>query len=413
MSRKVSSFVCGVVMATVFAVDSVALVSAQSNTQSGVSVLEIQSAFQQVQYVTVSDIVVPTVVSVPINPASHTSRTYAVYDDATGEFVASQLFTQTDVIDLVNRAEVESVNVVAARLVDNSRVTSVDFPVSETAESRVVVTLFNNKSEPITADRVQLDLAQHVSLPTTISVRALVDGEMKTVVAPRAVQRSVVTFPETTAATFTIELTYVQPLRINEINLSQGRVVSEASHELRFVAEPGAYYAVYSNPDRSVSLPRVERIQLSSDEDVRLVNATQPEQNIYFVSADVDEDGVRDLLDNCVRVANPDQTDLNGNQKGDACEDFDRDGVLNHVDNCQGDPNRNQSDEDSDGIGDVCDDEESRVTERHAWVPWVGMALALLVIIVLFSIVGLRPKPIEAGESDESNEADTATDTDK
>jgi hypothetical protein len=36
--------------------------------------------------------------------------------------------------------------------------------------------------------------------------------------------------------------------------------------------------------------------------------------------ADTDKDGIPDSQDNCPKVANPDQTDSNGNEVGDACE---------------------------------------------------------------------------------------------
>jgi hypothetical protein len=71
------------------------------------------------------------------------------------------------------------------------------------------------------------------------------------------------------------------------------------------------------------------------------------------------------------------------------CDDFDRDGVMNSADNCPEDTNRNQSDVDADGIGDVCDPEESRITERYAWLPWVGIGLAGIVLVVLF-VVALK-----------------------
>ena len=75
---------------------------------------------------------------------------------------------------------------------------------------------------------------------------------------------------------------------------------------------------------------------------------------------DADEDGVFWPDDNCPNAENPDQTDANFNGIGAACdpsedEDFDNDEVLNQDDNCLFDPNTGQEDVDSDGDGDACD----------------------------------------------------------
>lgn len=33
----------------------------------------------------------------------------------------------------------------------------------------------------------------------------------------------------------------------------------------------------------------------------------------------------------------------------------------------------------------MCDSEESRLTERHKWIPWVGIGIAAVTIIYLFA----------------------------
>ena len=96
---------------------------------------------------------------------------------------------------------------------------------------------------------------------------------------------------------------------------------------------------------------------------------------------DEDGDGVKDSVDNCPDIANPSQTDTDGDRIGDACDlDDDNDGLLdteddapldalqpanrvdtdldlivNESDNCPFIANSDQADFDSDGTGDVCD----------------------------------------------------------
>ncbi len=74
--------------------------------------------------------------------------------------------------------------------------------------------------------------------------------------------------------------------------------------------------------------------------------------------SDLDGDGVDNTDDNCPRTDNPGQEDANGDGVGDACsDDADGDGVLDGNDNCPATANADQSDIDSDGQGDVCDDD--------------------------------------------------------
>ena len=72
--------------------------------------------------------------------------------------------------------------------------------------------------------------------------------------------------------------------------------------------------------------------------------------------SDLDGDGVGDVCDNCPNLANTDQADADGDAIGDVCEgDRDSDGVADDVDNCVTVPNPAQTDIDLDNAGDLCD----------------------------------------------------------
>ena len=81
---------------------------------------------------------------------------------------------------------------------------------------------------------------------------------------------------------------------------------------------------------------------------------------------DTDMDGVDDVADNCLMVANADQANADGDSFGDVCDncpndanddqaDADGDGVGDACDNCPNDSNADQADADGDGVGDACD----------------------------------------------------------
>jgi hypothetical protein len=76
---------------------------------------------------------------------------------------------------------------------------------------------------------------------------------------------------------------------------------------------------------------------------------------------DSDNDGVNDGVDNCPEVQNADQVDTDGDGLGNACDPFpngpdgDGDGVPDADDNCPSDPNADQADNDGDGFGNICD----------------------------------------------------------
>lgn len=79
--------------------------------------------------------------------------------------------------------------------------------------------------------------------------------------------------------------------------------------------------------------------------------------------ADGDGDGVTGQIDNCTALPNPDQTDTDGDGRGDPCDrcpsdpfdNLDTDGICGDADNCPAVANDDQADSDEDGIGDACE----------------------------------------------------------
>ncbi len=161
---------------------------------------------------------------------------------------------------------------------------------------------------------------------------------------------------------------------------------------VRFLAQPHTIYLFYHDADRKVSIVVPEAGNLQDDSGVVYLQSVESFQNETYREQDSDGDSVPERSDNCVSEPNTDQRDVNGNGIGDVCDDFDRDGLIQSKDNCPNIPNARQEDTDGDGIGDVCDEEESRLTEKYQWIPWVGMGIAIIVLMVLFVLVAMTPK---------------------
>lgn len=91
-----------------------------------------------------------------------------------------------------------------------------------------------------------------------------------------------------------------------------------------------------------------------------------PDDPCADAGGDADGDGVCQDVDNCAYVANPDQTNSDEDEWGDACDNCseyanydqanaDGDGFGDVCDKCPNVASLDNSDEDLDGVGDVCD----------------------------------------------------------
>jgi hypothetical protein len=350
------------------------------------------SAFEQVGSVTIPALKVPVVVDVPVSGSAFRNGSYAVWDETSGMFQPSMLRVTDKPVairaeDIIDEFPIDSF-VTSSKddpqnLVDRNTRTSVTFPVSENG-NKTYTEIKLHAASPLTLTGFTLDLDDHVSLPKTVEVHTENGGATKIVLAKTGVTDRTIRFPRETSAEWTIMFEYVQPLRIMEISLLDESRSTVADKSVRFLASPGEYYAIYSGADRPSDVKVGESPNLLDDREIVHASMGVPRPNPLYAPADTDGDGVRDLLDNCVTVANSDQKDENGNGRGDVCDDYDRDGIANSKDDCPDNPNRDQIDTDGDGIGDVCDHEESRITEKYVWLPWAAMTVSGFVVAGLF-----------------------------
>lgn len=353
------------------------------------------SMYRQIMQVEGIDIVVPTVVEVGLTQMTtgYERPSFMVWEHETGRVVPSYFKEQYSVSPTLISAEAWGGDGFPSSLVDDDFSTGVRFELPEEGEGSVNLIL-RTSGAPVLSSSLTLNLTDHVALPTSIEIRAYdaVSGVDRIVLSQTRMTSEQIEFIPTTASVWYISLRYAQPLEIMEAKLLQDDPERTRTRNVRFLAQPQSTYSIYYDADRTTQTYGYgESGDLMSDSGVIQVSALPPTRNNVYIPADVDGDGVQDIYDNCVMTTNTNQTDIDGNGRGDVCDDFDRDGRINSEDNCINFPNRDQLDEDGDGIGNVCDTEESRLTERLPWVPWVGMGIAGIVIVSLFLIVALRP----------------------
>jgi hypothetical protein len=276
----------------------------------------------------------------------------------------------------------------SAALVDGDPLTNAEFDIDRD-EGHAIIVLTSNAAA-LTSETLKIDLGEHSAMPNKVAIYAEINSEWKTVVAPSDISGGTsfyntwtLNFPGYTSSRWKVELWHTQPLRLREITVvdATATVVSSGTSVI-WLAQPNTTYTLYADAATQPNIQTTESPDLTSDPET-IIEATLGTslENPSFVEPDDDSDGVADFKDNCIKVANTDQTDLDQDQLGDLCEDHDADGLIASKDNCPDITNSNQTDTDEDGIGDVCDTEESRVTERLPWLPWVGMGLAALVVI--------------------------------
>ncbi len=340
-------------------------------------------------------ITVPTVVEIPLAALPFARAEIAVFDATEQEFVPFAVIRQEKDTGLPVQISSRTSRGNDRFLNDADFTTHVDFDLPEDRAGEAV--LIFTAAAPFAADALWIGLANHAALPENIEIRAEVDGVSRIVVAESdkpGICAGCTVFPETRAEKWQVKLRYGQPLRIAEIGFRQTHKQAVHDVSLRFLTQPEHTYKIFRDPDRAVLIPAGEAGDLRTDKDILRLAPFVEQSNVRYHESDVDQDGVADARDNCVAVANADQADINGNLRGDACDDYDRDRIINSKDNCPNHPNAAQQDADGDRAGDACDKEESRITEKYAWLPWIALAGAAALMLFFFLRVakGTPPK---------------------
>jgi len=341
-------------------------------------------AFRNFKDIPLPSIKIPTVVEVSFDNEFLERFEFAVFDATAAKQVEHLFIRGSSQEEVPIKIQTNGRTTNGNSLNDGNSLTYIEFPIesSSLGEGAVVGKIANiniSSDEPITSSLVRLILSNNVALPTHIEIRA--DGEL--IVVNQKMTSATVRFPKTTAKNWAISFWHVQPLRISELHLTQEFSEQKIIQKIRFLAQPSHTYRIYFNPDRTPPVTSLLReSDLKDNKGVVKLQSYSTQKNPTYTLADIDKDGIADINDNCVNTSNQDQEDIDENGRGDACDDFDRDGFINSLDI----PNRNQADEDADTIGDACDEEESRLTERHTWIPWAGIGIAGAVLLVLFTI---------------------------
>lgn len=377
------------------------------------------SAFRYRTAVSATDDVVPRVVEIPLRGmVVHDPRAVVQASDGTLSEVFVRVrkeYTNVPIRVVDGCTYEEAVGNLSTcvhanvAMTDRALNTATDFSFHDGTRNTAVITFLSEDGTPFTTSALYLTLAPNVALPRTVAIKGFTEQGPFTVVAEHPLEGTDIRFPVTHALGLTVTFGLAQPLRLAEVDLVQADTGFTVEYAARILAQPGVEYLLYVDPDRSYGTVVGTGVDLVGDTGVREVADAELVANPLYVPADTDTDGMPDVHDNCVSIANPDQRDVDGNGQGDACDDFDRDGIMAMHDNCSNLPNTTQIDTDGDGMGDACDTRENRLTERSPWVPWAGMGIAVVVLLGLFILV-VRSSPVTKTDREDVS-ADDATRT--
>lgn len=348
---------------------------------------KILQTFQKILVLPKIEIAVPTIIEMTIPNEVYSSH-FAVYNQAQDRFEPYTTLSKTNNFETKPQAILSNpTKSNTANVFDDNFGTFTQFDIDENGNGYVEINY--TFSQNIKSTSLYVSLEPYVSLPNSITIKTIENGQEKIIVSKIRPTSNIINFVETNAKNWKLEIYYSQPLRINELQIKD-LSYKQSPRVLRFLAQPNREYVIYAEPDLIMDQQTGERPNFYSNEDIKMVQVAMTKENNSYILADTDSDGVADINDNCVNTSNPNQEDINKNNRGDVCDDFDKDGVINAIDNCINEPNADQKDTDLDQIGDACDDEESRFTEKYPEIVWGGILFAGLLFFGLFAVALIR-----------------------
>lgn len=326
------------------------------------------SSFQTVRTIEEKSVKQPTVVEIKGIPSS---SGYVVTDREGNAVPLTQQVYKTFIAPMeVIACAMQCAS--ALELVDNDMATTFDFPLWTKGKHTGKISI--TYAKPIVTNSIIFNTTNDSYTPSSFSL--VIDGKriLNSILGNRAM------FPQMMAEKIEVEFEYEQSMRFTEVDAGSN---FEENNIIRFVYEPNKTYKLYTNAARSFQSGGSPQTDLFSKTNVSLLSLGEAMSNSLYEEPDFDADGIIDKKDNCPLTANTDQSDTNGNQIGDVCDDYDFDGVATNRDNCPQVLNRDQLDTDKDGVGDACDPAESRFTEKYPWLPWTLFTLVFLTIIYM------------------------------
>ncbi len=352
-----------------------------------------RTAFQRQAPLDIPGLKIPTVIELEL-PHQITNEVF-IYHTTTQAFIGTRFLTTTNNLLTPVRAQIatdEKPVMDASPIIDRDTTTYLDLLPNAMSSS---IILQYPKNSAISG--IELQVAPNSSFGERISIYyADTATTRKPILVEDIIRSKSISFPTVESDTLYIQITHSQPIRL--IDITTTSATGPTKRAIQFLAQPGAQYVAYTNAIKVPQIRATESIAVESSSPVKV--SLQFSINPLYVEPDTDGDGLIDSVDNCTSKANSEQADVDRNGVGDACEDFDADGIPNALDNCPSESNRNQVDTDGDTIGDVCDELDNRITERYGWLPWLGIGVA--VGVLLFVVFRTITQPIASDESDVS-----------